>query len=587
MIQPQPPSITNTLKPVDISELALSVSFVATFHHPLRSTVSKVINPRTLQLVASADPVTPANFFPSGTSLTPDHIKTFFEYHRSFACHQFVTLLAATIHNVCKNGVPLVYEGSPVVDIYVLNCTEFELEDLIPNALHIQDKETSVTIPAVFTYAGMNYLRTLPAKTRENFSMGEIPVDDVAACNIRKYRPKSYQNSAPHWWICAVVESPSTTEPPVRTMVHLDICGSAYSRDAFRSVDGNVIPLELFSTQDLTIAPHPQLQHKFILHAYSSQPGPNNNNMSFRVMLPNKVRHFRCLNSNNGSSVELTTLETFLERFIGSEKSHQSKTTMDAFVEEMWSLTVMNAARGTTVVLRDLKNRPELNGKKGRINGAALKQVSGNRVQVLLEHLQTPISVKVSCISFLYDRRQYRLHEDLQREINCELKKVQELPNISKRERNAISSAMKRSDPSVSKAFEVIMSGKMFISSFGDPEFRTGVKQLLDAPLDKLFADPVKVNMRVGLEVGEHPSAGTAFKLIKMLRKAKLQDLEDSPALRSAGGDTEPQNNSQLKHLFLSVAKKIKADPGLNEVFCVMDEANLYPSPLKVVSMFV
>lgn len=112
-------------------------------------------------------------------------------------------------------------------------------------------------------------------------------------------------------------------------------------------------------------------------------------------------------------AVELTTLAIFLKRSVGTVKEIQSKASVSSFVLEMRSLTITNASIGTSVMLRNLKSRRELIGKKDLISG----------------------SVKVSCISLTCSRRQYRLHGEPNEYINIVLQKAPEVPTMTNKEK--------------------------------------------------------------------------------------------------------------------------------------------------------
>lgn len=573
------------MEPLHIGKVAAAVSLSARRQYPTRTRVSRVINDRSLELVPCDTDVTPDVFFPPTTPLTKERLKTYYEFQRAFRSYEFASFLAGTLHYLSESGAPLHFEGDAVVDIQVLNTMEFDVSDLLPNALQLHDAETSTTIPCVATHEIIHNISTLPKKTRKNLGINQIASGNDTLSNPRNVGPKHYKETAPHWWVAAIVEGSDNGLSGTRKMIHLDISAPSYDRDAFYKYDGFYVPFDVFCTPEMLIAPNPKMKRNFLLRASVKKPGVQYRQ---KIMLAPKLRHFRLMQKTDNSKVEVTTLEKFVERDIntakGAEHQEALRTAMNAIAQQVWDGAVRKLKPGTLVVLRCLKARPELNGRKGRVQGNAAGELEfeGDRIPILLEQLEKPILVRTYCISFVHHRRQYRSHEELKQAVAAEDKRYTSMGPSSAmtlKERKMITRALTGPDQTISQAYDIVSSGSASIFSYADPVFREGIGKLLKPPLIKLISPEVQQPMAQMLEIAEHPSADTAFKILKIIHQEKVRVMGANPQLESA--EVFEAKSSQLTHLLSSVGKKIKADKGLSEVFDRMDELGLYVNPAR------
>jgi hypothetical protein len=110
------------------------------------------------------------NFFPDDCDMSDEKKRLFFwQYHRAMECQEFTAILAMIFKDLSDNSVTLAHNGRAVVDILVLNTTEFNVLDLLdPDEtchndpiLRIHDPITGVTVPIIATYDTMDRLSDL------------------------------------------------------------------------------------------------------------------------------------------------------------------------------------------------------------------------------------------------------------------------------------------------------------------------------------------------------------------------------------------------------------------------------------------
>lgn len=572
---------------VELSDVSARLSSMIFRWGAVHAKVSRVIDERTLEMTATNAPVDEKSFWPDeldNVGLTEEQrAQMYLRFQTSNNCNNAVLLFAYALKCLCDDGVPLCHEGQPVVDIRVLNANEFDVSDILDTRiLQLKDCDSEVTIPSVSTYENKANLRKVSPSVLRNCGFMPPPVEPAEE-DFKKLRPKSYTGTVPHWWIAAITEG-YRLGAVERRMVHLDICGAAYDDKAFQVYNGSLVSLQMFCTPDYEIIPaflvRPDLRHKFILRSRTRAKISKDSNRIVSLQ-PWSVRHFRCYHLNDSSGVEVTTLPTYIDR---NMKTNSPETaTFNKSIASLRDDIVHQVPAGTEVEVRNLKARPELNGRRGRVHESVTETSLKERIPVWVDGVNHPLSLKMNCLCPVANRKQYLSHAEVLKAAteNIPSKDPQPPPpNISSRQRQAIQRTISQ-DTDVAMAFQTMMAGKVSISTFEDAQFVKGIKKLISHPLNQILPPGSGKRLEGGIEFTKHPKSKEAFAILKLLKAGKQRAMELDPSCVRGDGAFALKRGSDYHRLIDKVAKKIRQDPGLSELFEELDTNGDYPNPVK------
>lgn len=563
----------------NIVEIAAAVSDKACHVFPTFSRVDRVLDDgRTIEVVVDIGAGPIGNdidrFWPEVCAISDERKQLmFWQYHRSINCDQYVTALAKVLKDLCDDGVRLVHDGKEVVDILVLNTTEFDVSDLLSvreknhGVLHVRDVMTDVTLPIIATYEAQDRIIDLGEAFCSRLGWQLPPVDDEVSKILKRHRPESYAGAVPHWWIAVVVEG-GVAGNKTYDMVHLDMCGAAYNEKAFvEAPGGRIVSLETFITPEYVMTPNSdkRLKHKLVMKATTSS------RCHSRVTLqPKSIRHFRCYHKHDTSSIEVTPLDAFLER---NGFSDEKSAKINEMVLSIKQDIILKLPVASEVVVCNIKSKPKLNGCLGTVYKSSKEKVASDRIPVLIKGQKAPIQLKATCIRLpVVVKRQYETLEKKIIEYNQLMEKNKDYnetknTKLSRKQKSQIDNAF--NDPKVIKVLSVMQTGQMTFTCFGDAEFKKGAEKFLRPPLDAILPKPAQENIRNGLELSNHPKANDAIKLIKLMKESKQRMAE------------HPDGKKSLMRIQMSVVEKIRSDEALSFVFERLDELGFYVNPAK------
>jgi len=532
-------------------------------------------------------------FWPTDCTLSPhEKLALYWKYTRSTGCNHFSAILAKVLKGLCDNGELLVHNGMPVVDIFALNSMEFDVSDILSSSdqlLKIHDPVSDVTVPCISTHQQMEKLLNMGEKACHRLGL-ELPEKVSKEWNMmKKYVPDSYKTTVPHWWLAVVVEGQDTSHSEKQhTMVHLDVCGAAYDESALSKVPGNdsLVSLKVFSTPEYELRPHmaPGLSHKLVmLPTLRPSTDRQRGRMSHQ---PKSLRYFRCYHAKRPSpeispaAIEVTPLQTFLKR---NEFDDAKNVIIDELVETLQQpLSLKNLRVGTKVLVCNIQSKPELNGQSGIIRKATVKDhENSDRIPVLVHGMAKPISLKLSCIR-LPPQKQYNTPEELMKLNSIETPEdVPEPSQLSKRERQQLKNKLNSNDPAIAKVLQAIQSGDAGFTRMTDPEYKRGVKEFTQPPLNAMLPAEYKKMFKNCYELSNHPKAMDAIKIINMRKAAKQRLMTIHPECLQPNGAIAVPLDSECMRLQENIENKIRGDEGLAFVFKRLDELGLYVNPIK------
>lgn len=421
---------TTTIKmaaPSDVVQIAASVSerICKSFHGYIR--VARLhMNGNTIEIENndSGYSCDVEQFWPEDCNLSPEKKRSlYWQYHRARGCNLYAATLAKVLKGLCDAGVKLTHNGYPVVDILVLNCTEFDVADILTSRgendiLKIHDPISNTTVPIIATHETMDSCRNLKESVCFRLGMKPLKDDDARRKDIdilKKHRPESYTGALPHWWVSVVVEGSSeTTGFKDYYMVHLDVCGAAYDSNALVKAPESdmLVSLQSFVTPEYEMIPYCDgaLAHKLSMKAMTSQRVFNPVPGAFpRVVLqPKNIRHFRCYHKNDTSSIEATPLVTYLERNPFSDEDGDKISDMVASIQQR---VILQLPIGSKVTVCNIVAKPELNGRPAVVcNSKAKDKVAADRVPLMILGEKNPLQLKATCIQLpATKKRQYQM----------------------------------------------------------------------------------------------------------------------------------------------------------------------------------
>jgi hypothetical protein len=148
---------------------------------------------------------------------------------------------------------------------------------------------------------------------------------------------------------------------------------------------------------------------------------------------------------------------------------------------------------------------------------------------------------------------------------------------ISAKDKATIQRVLSSPGPGVQKVLDAMYSSKMAFSMFQDPEFESGLRQLLTPPLDQIFSPGAREEFNKGLALAAHPQAQAAIMLINLMKAYKQRCLEANPNAAQADGSVRV--GQEILRVAKLVTGKIKADAGLSYVFEQLDLLGFYKNP--------
>eukprot|EP00592_Proboscia_alata_P015352 CAMPEP_0194393992 /NCGR_PEP_ID=MMETSP0174-20130528/123606_1 /TAXON_ID=216777 /ORGANISM="Proboscia alata, Strain PI-D3" /LENGTH=592 /DNA_ID=CAMNT_0039189739 /DNA_START=107 /DNA_END=1885 /DNA_ORIENTATION=- len=517
----------------------------------------------------------------------------FWQFHRSMACHIYTAILAKVLKGLCDDGVPMSYEGRPVVDILVLDMAEFDVSDILAtkgpdSCLRVRDPVSGRIFPILATHEVMEQQIELGELGCSRLGM-KIPEMTPDICSsikqIKQHRPLSFKGSVPHWWVAVVVEGVNRIGKKEWIMVHLDICGSAYDSAALvpskETNKDSLVPLKVFCTPEYVMIPNsdPKLKHKLELKPLISERNQGTETLSIALQ-PKSNRYFRCYHKDDTSFIGVTPIATYVEHQVTESKIDDAVNYIISYIKNDTLPSI--ATIGSQVTVCNIQSKPELNGRKGRIHSAldGTKNSTG-RIPVLIQGLKKPVQLKPTCLRFGSTPSQYQSKYELQRKHKELLEDDTLINHISQKQKNLANAALNKYDPAVMKVLSSITSGQMAFSKLADPEFKRGYERLLKPPLSTLLPAELIPRFQDALELSNHRKAGDAIKLINIMKSAKQRFLEHDPSLVHGDGSVAIGADSDMMHLTTSVVSKINVDLELRYVFERLDDLGLYVNPCK------
>ncbi|GMH40740.1 hypothetical protein BSKO_08644 [Bryopsis sp. KO-2023] len=561
----------------NLIDVSAKLSRMLLEYNNLHIHITKVVDKSTFETAPSASSIAANDLWYDDLDhviLSPEekercHLKL----HRAIGCDGHVHAVAEGLKELCDSGIPLSYEGDRVVDIWVMNTTMFDVSDLPSTSiLKLRDPISGVTIRVLSTYEDQDMLRSVGADVCRRVGFG-VPEASAA--------PKAAMTSAPHWWVAAIVEGQGE-----RRMVHVDVCGAAYGDSGFRRQDGELVSLLVFTTPvyELCKSLPKRMVGQDLSHKFLMEPNVSTKEGKIKFLQPLSVRHLRSFHAKDGSSVEVTPLETFVRR---RNKNGVLGAKWSRLVAALRDELVLITPPGTGFVVCNLEKRPELNGRKGRVHESVILEPPTDRVPVWVDGVGNPFKLKTNCVR-LTTRKQYSSFEQIFQRVQKASRAIEEqidsVKPVPKKAAAAFSKALKK-DAVLAHAWSTLMSGKMTVSFFEDKKFVQGIRKLCSPPFDAVLPPFMMPPLTDGLAVADHPKAAETFAILKMCKTAKLRAMEENPGI-VRGGAVQVDKGSDFYQVLTRIAEKVKADPGLTEVFDMMDRNHQFPNPVKQLEHF-
>lgn len=532
--------------------------------------------------------------------LLADEKRTYFwQYYRSMGCDQFTAILASVFKSLCDNNICLVHNKQPVVDILALNCLEFDVSDILSSpdkALKLHDPVTDTTVPAIATHATMEQMYNLGGEMCIRLGKHQPDKETIKSwAKMKQHIPDAYNSTVPHWWLAVVVEGLQSTGEKAYTMIHLDLCGAAYDPSSLVTAPTSkaLVSLKVFTTPEYDMVPNPELSHKLFMTPTLSKRAAGGRSRPPISLQPKSLRHFRCYHMERkkvnvaAASIEVTPLEKFIEHRPIDETTNAK---IKQLIHSLQNTHLKSLPEGTEVVVCNIQSKPELNGRHGIIKKAREKDhIGSDRIPVLVNGLRMPISLKPVCILLPHQKQPYRTLEELKKS-SIDEKIVKKEVAIAKQQVGSLTAKQKSqikkklNDPVVLKVLQSAQSMKTGFTRLADPEYKRGVKELIQFPLSTILPQEALNTFRQSYELSNHPKAGAAIQIINLLKMAKQRLMTEQPECVRSDGTIEILKvipGSEIMRVQESVKKRIKNDKELAYVFERLDEIGLYVNPAK------
>ena len=496
------------------------------------------------------------------------------QYKRGFACQNYAYWYACVLKHLVDKGATLVYRGGKqVTNVYVVNTIAFDISGL-DCMRFVNRKGQESPVLATYDVLDDHLTSSYDEQAMRDFGWGKSSQTESEATVVQALRNgeigksgtlDAYRAAVPHWWIAVECED---------CVVHLDICAAAYSWPLVefqgRHVSFAAIEAPLY---DMGRSPGEHVKHKF--HYKSGVSGP----YGFAPIAPPKqaARHLGSLARNDGTMVEITPLETFIDNFRPAGKFRSFVPPVDVFAAER----MRQITPGTKVVLSGLKSRNDLNGRPARV----VKR-DGDRIGVQLLGDETPeenkpIALKPESIVVLDTvANQYRsLKEMIAREARENPKPP--TPPPPSEEDLAKLRAVDLQDPDVLNVMRRFTTGNFLFSHLADPGVLRGFEILVKSGFTKSFGDPEHNMHHRRLALAKEPQAKDAFTLMTILSKAKQQAVEAGELTRHPRLPGYQGYSDSFTRTHRSVVNRLNANLDLLHFFDKLEQEGLYPNPAR------
>jgi len=506
------------------------------------------------------------------------------------------------LKRLCDQGATLLYKGSKLVtNVYVVNTVAFDVSGLDCMRFVTRSGHES---PVLATHAVLDDHATsrFDERAMREFGWGQSASWSTDSQYAEKVMQAlrdgdigrtaggldAYRSSVPHWWVAVECDD--------SLVVHLDLCAAAYSWPLVE-FQGTPVSFAAIESPLYAVAKSKggHVKHKFHYRSYVVTAAAAAGAQRLAPLAPPKhaARHLGALARNDGTTVEITPLQTFLDNFKAS--SHDVSffgsrvPPVDAFAADKMR---QDLAPGTRVVLGGLRSRRDLNGRPARVVNR-----DGNRigVSVLLEsgaadeanddtpeQSNKPIAVKPESLVVLdtvADHEPlYRSLEDMMARVDRENPKPPPAPRPSGHDL-AKMRAVDWNDPDVVNVLRRIRSGNFLFSHCADPGVLRGLGILVESGLTKGFGEEAARLHRM-LALAKEPRAKDAMSLMTLLSKAKEQAVDAGELTRHPSGAYLGHSDSFLRAR-RSVANRLNTDHDLMAIFDKLENEGLYVNPAR------
>ncbi len=127
-------------------------------------------------------------------------------------------------------------------------------------------------------------------------------------------------------------------------------------------------------------------------------------------------------------------------------------------------------------------------------------------------------------------------------------------------------------------------SGQTGFTRSADPEYKRGLKKLVQSPMSTILPQKASNTLRRSYELSNHLKAGAAIQIINLLKMTKQRFMTEQPEYvrsDSAIDVSKVSPGSEIMRGMESVKKRIKRDTELAYVFERIDEMGLYVNPAR------
>lgn len=516
------------------------ISALITRWVPLYCKVTRVIDRRTLEMTSTVQSVNEESFWegcidPIGLS-NDEKGCIYLQYRTSHNSGNAVVLFAYALKSLCDNGFTLCHESKTLADIWVMNCKEFDVCDLLERRiLRLQACGSDRQIRCICTHENIDLMAGMEPAVLANFGFVQSAKSDTGDV-VKVLRPQNYRCSGPHWWIAG----PVGPERKDQQLVHADICGGAFDDRAIRREENCHISLDLFCTPRYYLVPmqacFPTSQQQFFLQ---NEPEESVGQHGSRIEPePWHVRHMRCYHVPESPPVMVSALETFLNKYWSMEVPGAAD-----FEEEVAKLIdgfVRDLPEGTKVRISGLKKRTELNGREGHVHGGKKDKEMSERIHIMIDGMRRAFHVPLRSVRPLGTGRQYKTYMETLEKIGCDC------PTCG-----TVGGGFEH-DEDVRAAWELMEAGIFSMSSCADKKVLKGVKKLVSKKQE--WPEQVAKHLDTYIEVVDMPRSREVFLMVKMLKKAQGQDAE------------------LYRRMLQKVGKKVHGDELLKEVWEKMEK---------------
>lgn len=516
------------------------ISALITRSVPLYCKVTRVIDRRTLEMTSTLQSVDEESFWEGcidQIGLSNDEKGCIYlQYRTSSNSGNAVVLFAYALKSLCDNGFILCHESKTLADIWVMNCKEFDVSDILERRiLRLQTCDSDSQIRCINTHENIDLIAGMEPAVLANFGFVQSAKSDTGEV-IKTLRPQNYRCSSPHWWIAG----PVGTEMKDQRIVHADICGGAFDDRAIRRQENCHISLDFFCTPRYYLVPmeacFPTSQQQFFLQ---NEPEEKVGQHGSRIEPePWHVRHMRCYHVPESPPVLVSALETFINKYWSTKVPGAAD--VEEEVAKLIDGFVRDLSEGTKVRISGLKKRAELNGRVGRVHAGKKDKEMSERIPIMINGMRRALNVPLRCARPLGTGRQYKTYKETLEKIRCEC------PSCG-----TVGGGFEH-DEDVRAAWELMEAGIFTMSSCVDKKVLKGVKKLVSKKEE--WPEQVAKHLDTFIKVVDMPRSREVFLMVRMLKKAQEQGAES------------------YTRMLQNVGKKVQGDELLKEVWEKMEK---------------